>query len=229
LAQVTDLQERLEGSSFATASVQTLIDARRSLHLLVREIASSPSLIEIAAGGSYEHPNGFQKLLLFSCEDGVKLLLHTWSSDSMGHATAADHAHNHRWPFATLVLKGAYRFECFSAASGRNGSHYRYRYLAPETGGAFRLVAAGRAMLEPTLSFDLQPGATCWSDSKTIHRVVPLDLPLQTLFLQGPRDQLETTVVSPEPARKTGEVGIRRFNQSEWQERAFRAIDCSET
>lgn len=226
MSVLADLQTLLEASRFETEYTRILADARTNLRALIKEVASSPTLKREAAVGSYQHPNGFQKLLLLRSKREAKLLLHSWSEASLDRAVAADHAHNHRWPFATLVLMGAYRFECFHAVPQATGDHHHYRYRSPGDESAFELELVGRANLAPALSFELGPGAACWSDSSTIHRVGFVRTPLHTLFVQGSPDRSETRVITPEPAQETGAVAISRFSPDEWQERACAVIEA---
>jgi hypothetical protein len=62
---------------------------------------------------SYWHSNGFAKLVVHvNDEPGFRLRLHVWPSDA-GHGSGYENIHNHRWPFASIVLAGAIRVEQF--------------------------------------------------------------------------------------------------------------------
>ncbi|QKW06319.1 hypothetical protein HUT18_07795 [Streptomyces sp. NA04227] len=51
---------------------------------------------------AFVHPNGFVKLPLARTEDGAtRLFLHVWRADSVD-----GDVHDHRWPFASVVLRG---------------------------------------------------------------------------------------------------------------------------
>jgi hypothetical protein len=217
LAETSRLLER---GDFPDASIAALNFIRSEFSELQHEILSQESQANAAAQGSYEHPNGFEKILLAEPVDQIKLLLHSWTDGTLSSALAAEHAHNHRWPFATLVLRGSYRFETYRVTEGVGNAHL-YRYASPGDTNAFILQPAGRASLAIQTSFDLIQGASCFSNSATIHRALPATLPLLTLFLQGPADRQQTTVVSPAPAKKTGAINIRRFTENEWRRRVL--------
>lgn len=172
-----------------------------------------------AAAGSYRHPNGFEKLLLFESSSNWKFLLHSWDRESFEEAFAAEHEHNHRWPFVTLILRGSYRFESFDITANPSGDAYLYRYMSAGPSSVYSLLDAGKADSRLALSADLRAGSVCLSNSATVHRVVPVDFPLMTLFVQGPPDRTETSVVTHEPATKTGEIALERFTADEWRER----------
>jgi hypothetical protein len=216
--------------AFARAAPAILRGIAGRLDELEAEVTASPDLVSAAASGSYNHPNGFEKLLLMTGPEKTKLLLHTWTEESLADAAAAEHSHNHRWPFATLVLMGAYRFESYDVES--TGAAFRYRYVSAGDGDNYALVSHGRAALLPELSFELRPACTCVSDSGTVHRVVPIETPLVTLFLQGRPDREETTVVAEEPTDRTGELPIHRLTEAEWKARLslrLRMLDAGRT
>lgn len=214
-----------EPGEFVASAPARLREIAAQLPDLAESIMESPQRSADAASGSYDHPNGFEKLLLTTTCGAWKYLLHTWTPQSLEQAVAAEHSHNHRWPFATLVLRGAYRFETFQVTASTTGAGFLYRYMSAGADRHYRLLEMGRAQLSAALAFDLRAGCVCVSDSATVHRVVPLETPVMTLFVQGPPDRAETMVVSDKPASRTGEVSINRFSISEWRARLSKRIE----
>lgn len=214
------LAEVERNGSFAETALELLALATAQLASTLEEVLSSDALLKRAAAGSYAHPNGFEKLLVTKLPSGSKLLVHSWTDESLKRAAAAEHAHNHRWPFGTLILTGSYRFEVWDGRENEAGSYYRYHYFSPGETGNYQLKPAGRADAALSLTFDLLPGSACYCDSATVHRVRPVELPLRTLFLQGPTDRQGTTVLSPSPAKDEGRLPIERYSCARWREQA---------
>jgi hypothetical protein len=208
--------ERLHSGDFIRVAPDTLRWLSNDLALL-RDETNAQTNAEEMAHGSYRHPNGFEKILLAELPKGIKLLIHVWTTETLANASAAEHIHNHRWPFATLILAGSYRFETYQVDE-EAGADFLYRYASPGASDTFTLSLSGRAKLTDQISFDLLTDAICTSDSATVHRVIPVALPLVTLFLQGPPDRKATTVVSPTAVEAPDAHPIERLDLQQWRE-----------
>jgi predicted metal-dependent enzyme (double-stranded beta helix superfamily) len=79
-----------------------LADEREGLRGLCGAVVDSPDL-----RSRCERDAVLSKLVLASSEDGFRLRLHAF------HEGAPSRPHDHRWPFATVVIRGGYRHTLF--------------------------------------------------------------------------------------------------------------------
>ncbi len=103
-----------------------------ALPRMVELLLDPGSLAEVSATASYEHPNGFDKLVLAALPSGHKVVLHAWPAAPAGRARADANVHNHRWHFATRVLLGSYSFTEYEDAPPRARSAeflHEHRYI----------------------------------------------------------------------------------------------------
>jgi hypothetical protein len=106
----------LRGAPDALASAHALVAALAAedhLNRILTSLLSEPELIAAAAGASYAHDNGFDKILLASTRTGWKLRLNVWWPDRGEHT---ENIHDHRWDFASAVLVGRCRADYFQPA-----------------------------------------------------------------------------------------------------------------
>jgi hypothetical protein len=129
---------RLNGMSpAALADANTLAALLEELdyEAVLREIACDPALLARSAARSYTHANGFTKIVLArgACW-ALRLHIH-----AEGDRPAAYHVHDHRWPFASTVLRGTFmedRFEVMSGLmNGPRGGSAGTRPEGPAEGG----------------------------------------------------------------------------------------------
>jgi hypothetical protein len=223
-----EIHRRLDeiGSSddFQRAAAGALPSIAADIDDLVEAVVADPDACLEASHGSYQHPNGFEKLLIASGSEAVKILIHTWTSDSVEQALSSEHVHNHRWPFATLVLRGSYRFEVFTL-EGEEQTMFRYGYESAGDSEHYHLVPAGQAGGSLSIAFDLVSGAVASSSSSVLHRVVPIEFPITTLFIQGAPDQQQTTVLTDDPVEEVGELPVTRMDIDEWRRRVAARLD----
>lgn len=159
---------------------------------LLRGVAEDEGLLSTSAAASYRHANGFVKIVLASSPLWA-LRLHLHNRDG---TFAAEHIHDHRWPFASTILRGTLVEERFrrqeKAGSGGalvcNGLAFRYE---PED---------SHFKAEPVMSSDGEPlvanlfrsatlhheaGTTYHIDARELHSIVGKSEPSTTLVLTG--------------------------------------------
>lgn len=76
---------------------------------ILRHLTASPCLLEETAGRTYGHNNGFLKIVLFQTAGGHALRIHARAPCESGFRE--DLCHNHRAPFASLMVAGALHFD----------------------------------------------------------------------------------------------------------------------
>jgi hypothetical protein len=176
-----------------------------------------------AASASYEHPNGFDKLVLASLPSGHKVVLHAWPAAPAGRGRKDANLHNHRWHFATRVLAGSYRYTEYEDAPPDASSapvFHEHRYTTDGTDGGHQLTAQGPRRLAIARSLRLCRGDVYLLHSSVIHSIALDDEgPTVTLFVQGPAVRESTKVFSTAPLSEYGQVNPPRFTVAEYRRR----------
>jgi hypothetical protein len=142
------------------------------------------------AGQSYLHPLGFHKLMLLSHAPSFEVRINVWWP---GGTRGVDHVHNHRFAFASTIVRGGYDMQIFQV--GRTGALVReYRETASPEGG-WRLRSQGTAHLRMMGSTRLEQGSSYALPADVLHRVaVPPDMLCITLLLRTALAGSETSV-----------------------------------
>lgn len=178
------------------------------------------------AAASYEHPNGFDKLVLASLPSGHKIVLHAWPAAPAGRARRDANMHNHRWHFATKVLAGSYSYTEFEEAppgASSASAFHEHRYTTDGTDGGHHLALDGTCWLAPARSRRLRRGDTYLLPSSVIHSIAMDDeRPTVTLFVQGPAVRESTRVFSRSPLTEEGQVNPPRLTVAEYRQRLQR-------
>lgn len=173
--------------------------------------ADSGRLAALAAR-SYRHDNGFEKIVLGRASGSpLKLVLHVWKADD---ASESDNIHNHRWEFASIVLRGALRLDLYEADP--DGESYPVlRYLSPGEGNAYRLEPAGSMAVSVSASVTLAAGSAYSWTAGLLHRAQGAGTPFTaTLIVQGSPTRESTTVLARAnlaPDSLSGEQRLRRL------------------
>jgi hypothetical protein len=95
-----------------------------------------------------------------------ELRLHVWWPDSN---PGVDHVHNHRFAFASAVVRGSYNMQVYQVdPAGAPALEYR-EMVSPQ--GGWRLTPAGTARIGLLTSVNLEPGTSYALASDALHRV----------------------------------------------------------
>jgi hypothetical protein len=170
----------------------------------LRNMAPLPHLLDVVradqrrlagtANASYRHRNGFDKIVLASPPGSpLKLVLHLWEHGDLDGEI--DHIHNHRWNFASIVLRGALRYELYkSDPRGRSYSKIRYQRLPQSR--SYELTPCGSMTVSAHATAVLAEGSTYTWHATMLHRAwaVP-GQNTATLIVQGPPVRRSTTVL----------------------------------
>lgn len=70
------------------------------VYALIQQILRDPKLLAEVSARSYQHGNGFLKVVLI--DRGYKLRLHIWQAGQ----PCEENIHDHRWSFASTILMG---------------------------------------------------------------------------------------------------------------------------
>jgi hypothetical protein len=146
-------------------------------------ISQDYNQIQRLAALSYEHINGFQKLVIASeSQNGPKIRLHIWRGTKFLEKT-----HSHSWDFASFVLFGRLRITRKKVTHGA-GSYdlWSLPNLAAKTEGQQEAKIGIEIGLEDTHDMVLEPGEFHYLDAGMFHSVQNLSASgTCTLFLQS--------------------------------------------
>lgn len=136
--------------------------------------------------------NGFFRLFLTAPPNRQHLRIHAWNERV--EIDAYD-IHNHRWPFASRLLRGALQVDEFVLDPAGDHAVYRYRHEPLATGS--RLTLLGESRLRLSASATYRTDTTYMSAAATLHRVVPSSDGLTlTILLEGEASRQITDVYS---------------------------------
>jgi hypothetical protein len=142
---------------------------------LLDGIRSDRTLAANVSRRSYWHSNGFAKLVVHvNDEPDFRLRLHVWPADDR-RGSGYENIHNHRWPFASIVLAGAIRVEQFREVDDfdQRGTVVcnRLVYEAAAPGRVGRLRVEGKCALRK-LGRPVYPAGTVYfCDTDMLHTV----------------------------------------------------------
>jgi hypothetical protein len=143
-------------------------------------IRNDQSIITQCASTSQRHPLGHDKIMLLNTDPTFRLRLHAWWPD---RTPGVEHVHQHRFDFASVVLRGGYEMQVFQVADSGTQMIEYHQYTSPEE-KEWRLDAAGPACLQLTATTIMSEGTSYGLTSDDLHRViVPDDKLCLTLFL----------------------------------------------
>lgn len=186
------------------------------------------------AGRPYQHVNGFTKFVVTEYECGARLTLHYWPA-APGARDDVSRPHDHRYPFASILLGGAQRFvemeEADPAASPQRWRRFTYKpYLS---GQLAAVVDAGEVGLRPLREVDRAPLDGHYSTSSTVvhQAVTSRRTACATLVLRGPRERRTSHVYyrPDEPVPRGGLQLGRRLARNEVTRQLDHAVDMVAT
>lgn len=173
LAKVYALIEAHEGRSLgAYATLDELcnrIPAEAVIDLLIDSAPDRRNQIAECARRSYRHALGFEKIMLIVGARSSTLRMHVWRpADAPAHA--AEHIHNHRFEFASVVLRGSVVMETFDRHPG--GVPMTAFAESLGTGGeSWSMQPLGEERLRKTMDLRLAAGTLYQMDAEALHRV----------------------------------------------------------
>jgi hypothetical protein len=183
------------------SKARELRDDPRVLRSSLELLRSDRAMLKAVARRSYQHANGFAKIVLHE-GGGYRVRLHVWQPKPPDYG-ADTNPHGHRWEFASWIVVGVLREEIFAeAASGRR--HRRFAYH-----GTPDLHPAGEAALRRMRTIERRAGDVYGRGRGVVHTVSPAMTDLVvTLVLQGPTDVEPTPVYQPRERGKHAETRL---------------------
>ena len=191
------LLEPLLGANTDLAHVRRTTEALRDRPALLRSalnvVRQDCRALEVVAGRSSIHHNGFAKVVL-SRGSGWSLRLHVWTP-WIDVADDDVNPHGHRWAFASWIITGTLRETRFDVAhQGRQFYRYAYRGSSLEDGTA---RPTGTVSLVEVEEVDRVAGTVYQRTGFEVHTAQPCTDLVATLVLHG--EGGETTEVFKRP------------------------------
>ncbi|TDC68308.1 hypothetical protein E1200_12095 [Actinomadura sp. GC306] len=168
---------------------------------LLRGALRDEHWLDAVHAGSYRHPNGFDKIVLFADRE-YQLRLHVWRENA--RETAVENIHNHRWDFSSVIVLGGYRFQEFIPDPAGRRFH-AYGYTSERGAAAYSLKPLGQRGLTRSFDARLCAGTSYTLTSDVFHRVS--NTPGQftvSLVLQGPHRPDSSVLVFAEENLPSG-------------------------
>jgi hypothetical protein len=206
----------LDGEKHHAAIAKTTELARPS-HLveMLRLLRDSRQAAAGCARQSYRHPLGFHALMLIDGTPEFDLRLHAWWP---ARQPGADHVHDHRFAFASTIVRGGYEMQIFRPDPvGTPMLEYS------ESGGAregWELRPVGPARLSLLTTLTLETGSSYALRADTLHRVsVPPGRLCVTLLLRTALNATRpTTRVFARPGDKVAALApLRTMTSNEYR------------
>lgn len=151
-------------------------------------LADESSLNEIAAR-SYQHGNGFLKVVLL--DRGYKLRLHIWFAGQ----SCEENIHDHRWSFSSLILAGQLTSEIWKDdIQGQPFQEFEY-YAANKQDAAFK-QEIGQNHLKLDYVRINQAGESYLMPKGQLHRIINHgDQLVATIMCSAPTEQGTTRLI----------------------------------
>lgn len=198
-----------------------------SLKDLILEIVERDRLLVAVAERSYEHPNGFDKVILIDeSSTGFKLRLNVWWPGCRRDGSEYGHIHNHRWSFCSHILCGGFSWREYKLEQGGE-QLFAYAYRPIDEEGRFELRYLGRESARPGFWKSAAIGDNYWMHEKLFHEVrVDEHTLVATAVIQGPPQRASTMVLSRTELDQLslGRVRVQRISPSELRTRLERVL-----
>jgi hypothetical protein len=201
--------EQLADPRMLARILTVLRNQRGALGGMMAEVADSPSLLQECASRSYLHGNGFAKLMIARGPQWALRLHVHGPAEGLTTPASAYHVHDHRWPFASTVLRGTLyedRFEHGGVpVAGESWVHFRYRAeesldgapVAPQWSAA----RVGTERLRLVARLRHPAGSVYAVGLNDLHALPPMRDACSTLVLTGAPSSAECNLYSrPEVA-----------------------------
>jgi hypothetical protein len=147
---------------------------------LVQAVLDDDELLRRAAYASYEHANGFDKLVLASSPAGHSIKLDVWWAHL---PRGLEDVHNHRCSFSSHLLLGELSMEHWEFRGG--GTPMDYLHIEVAGGRTDRLEHKGQRRVERLFDIRATAGASYSLHHAQLHRVVAAPArPTATLVFQ---------------------------------------------
>lgn len=187
---------------------------------VMRELATTRALSEELASSGQRHDNGFDKIVMATSSiSGMKVVLHIWQGSG---EDGMDNIHDHRWDFASVVLRGELQTEIYRSAS--DGESYQaFSYQSPSGGATYRFEPTGAIAVTRVALLRLARTSTYLWDHQILHRAFGVGAArTATLIVQGRPRQNSTTVLLRGERTPLPDHRVTRLDAADTRDRLLR-------
>lgn len=174
----------------ANASLAQWLESQfqpQHLTQLLQGILHNPQLLQQVSQRSYQHGNGFLKVVLL--DRGYKLRLHIWFAGQ----GCEENIHDHRWSFASHILTGTLRSEIWrdvNAADAHSLSTEEFQYHAANAHHPAQKIKLADCLLQRESELAYRAGQSYVMPEQKLHRII------------NPGDQLVATIMCTAPTKQ---------------------------
>ena len=158
----------LESNDSLRGAADTVFRLARHSYLLdlIQAVRSDAETVEQCAAMSHRHPLGFDKIMLVDANPSFRLRLHAWWPD---RSPGIEHIHDHRYDFATAIVRGYYEMQMFRrATTGTQVNEYHQR--TSEHDKNWLLDSAGSTHLQMLTTVKVAEGSGYSLAADAMHR-----------------------------------------------------------
>lgn len=153
---------------------------------IIKKMSLDEDKLNEIASKSYNHVNGFSKIVLFESKDRlVKIRLHLWQPNYK-RGNLSD-LHDHRWSYLSIPIIGGVKEKRFSEVefSKRVGGQKKVRYECFSRGDTEWLNLEGYQIVSLLEKNDTihEIGKIYFCEAGEIHQIEPLSLPSATIVI----------------------------------------------
>lgn len=208
------------GTQERVVSLASLPMAFPDLCEWMAEIQERPELLQQLALDSYQHENGFSKLLVaWSGDDLYRLRFHLWPP----RFTNAN-VHDHRFSFWSYVVEGRLTNRTW-AVSKETGKFGRFSYKTQPGVDGHTLTFIGTAELNIASEDTIPAGSLYRINQDTLHTSdVEGDSPLTLVLEDRSNLKSDVTVLSTRYRYESQTIAAKRFSSKEYLVHAAKAM-----
>lgn len=157
------------GDDTSMIAVNQVLAKPENLSLLLSGIINDPVMLSKTVAASYYHENGFHKIVLLSGKQ-FKLRLHHFG---VAAKIPMENIHDHRWNFASTIIKGELKMDLFKIAQKGNNTEktYHFIYESEKSNGTYKTDFVAEAHLRKSETRSYKPGETYLMETHELHRI----------------------------------------------------------
>jgi hypothetical protein len=222
-AAVADLLRDFAAGRAPQAALQPLAERRSIRDMLGAVVEDRAWLLEVA-DRSYRHALGFDKVILVSALPAGQLRLHVWWPET---ERIPEHAHNHRFSFASCVVAGRMRNTVYRAGerTARSAESVRYTESAVLSAREWSFTTGPVVHVEPEIAVDMPAGTGYVLARSVIHTVEALAPFTLSIFLETAATAASSSVYVHTGQRPPASGPQHRFTPGEVRSRLERVLD----
>lgn len=149
--------------------INMILGKPSNIKKLMDLIVQNETLFNEVLNKSYCHENGFHKYVLLEGQN-FKIRLHHFG---VTEKVAMENIHDHRWPFASTILKGNLEMEMYeeSQLHAEGDLLLHYRYNSDKSKGAYETILLGLIKMKRKSQIKYFEGDSYLLTPEALHRI----------------------------------------------------------